>query len=481
MALPDAIIDLQDNRLGSVPADNSGAHVKIGVSSAGVANTLYTIARVDDVKTKVVSGPGPESAAKAVRKGIRPVYFMPLGIATPGAAGAVTAVGTSTSVLTVAGAAKDSYSVIVTITRAGANLAANTAAFTVSLDGGDTTSPETGVPVSGIYTGLTTETGLTLTFGAGTFVIGTTYTFVCTAPQADTTTLAAALDAVLATPGLNIEGIQICAPLNAVAAAVLASKIDAARAQYRFWWGAGETRLPTAAESTDQWETAILADFANHFHRWSVIGAADAEVISELTARVDRRNPMSEMLNHALKGAISQSVGEVARGTVQGITKLYHDDFGREKLSKRFMTMRTFDGLGGFYATHGQTLAPVNSDFQKFENIRTINAVARAARLVGLKYVNSRFRVNGDGTLNTLDLEALISDFNTPMDKLVNAGDLSGYTVSIDPTQNILSTKQIAVYVDCIPVGIAETIRVFIGYLNPRLAVPPVAAPAVPA
>jgi len=187
------------------------------------------------------------------------------------------------------------------------------------------------------------------------------------------------------------------------------------------------------------------------------------------------------MLHHALKGAISQSVGEVARGTIQGITKLYHDEFGRERLSQRFMTMRTFDGFGGFFATDGKTLAPATSDFQMFENVRTINAVARAARQTAIKYVNSRFRVNADGTLNELDLAALISDFNTPMDALVNARDLSGYTVNIDPTQNILSTKMIAVYVDCIPVGIARVIKVFIGYLNPRLAAPAVAAPAVPA
>lgn len=483
--LPEAIIDLQDNRLGSVPADINGAHVTVGVSSLGTPNTMYRCSTIDDVKTKLGVGPLAESVAKKVRAGIRPVFAMPMAVITPGAAGTVTKVGTGTGILVVSGGALDAYNVILEITRDGVNLAANTAAFRVSLDGGDTYSAETALPVSGVYTGLLAETGLTLTFtnGAGptSFITGNTYSFDVSAPQASTTTLGAALDAVLATPGLDVEGIHVAAALTGAQAAVLAAKNDAARARYRFWWGVGETRVKTSVETYDTWATAVLADYSAVFNRYTSVIAGDAEVLSQLTARIERRNPASEMLTHALGGAVSQSPGEVARGPVPGVLKLYHDEFNLESLSARFWTMRTFDQSGGLYITEGKTLAPANSDYSYFEAVRSINKVARAARSVAIRYVNSRFRVTAAGLLDPRDTQTLIAQFGTPLDQMVAEGDLSSYRVVVDPNQNILSTKLIFVDVDCVPVGIARTIRVRIGYLNPRLASQAVAQAAAPA
>jgi hypothetical protein len=479
MGLPEALIDLQDGRLGNIPSDLGNKHFAIGISSKGVANTVYVIADKDDVREKLGTGPLAESCAKKVARGVRPVYAIGLGIATQGAAGTVTKVGTGTSPLTVSGNSVDAFEFIVEITRAGANLAANTAAFRYSTDGGDTYSPEIAVPISGAVTNAVADTGLTLTFGAGTFVVGDKYTFSASAPVGDTTTLAAALDAALAANTFDVEGVHVVAALNATAAAVLITKINTARAAYKFWYGAGETRIRNSGESTDAWETALLTDYANTTHQWTVIGAGEAEVLSKLTAKIERRNPMTEMLTHALGGAVSQSPGEVLRGEVPGVVKLHHDEFGRDRLSTKFMTMRTFDGYPGFYNTDGRTLAAPTSDYQFFEAVRVINKVARAARNVAIKYVNARFRVDAAGLLDGRDLGALVADFNTPLDAIVAAGDLSSYTVVIDPSQNILATKLIEVSVDCVPVGITRIVQVKLGYINPRLIAPAAAlAPA---
>lgn len=471
--LPDVTINVQDGRLGISPAGQDGIHAKLGISSKGTANTLYTINSVQDVQDKLGVGPLAEACAKSVRRGIKPVYAMPLTIATPGAAGTVTKTGTGTSVLTVAGAALDAYSVIVKITRDGASLAANTAAFQISLDGGDTYSPEIAVPVSGVYSGLAADTGLTLTFAAGTFVTGTQYTFTSTAPQADTTGLGNALDALVAAPGLPIEGFHVVAPLTGAQATVMATKRANAWAAYKFWWALGETRLPTGAETISTWITAVLADYVSTSDKFSAVVAGSAETLSELTSRFDSRNPGTEVITHTLGGAVSQSPGETARGNVQGIIKLVHDEGVNPGLSDKFITMRTWDqGLVGAFVTDGRTLAPNTSDFQYFENVRTIAKVARAARAVALKYVNSRFRVNPvDGTLDPRDSERVKQDFNAPLDQMVNEIELSGYTIEIDPTQNVLSTQQILVDVSCIPVGIARKIKVTIGFTNPRFNV----------
>lgn len=487
--LPEAIIDLQDNRLGSVPSDLNGAHVTVGISSLGTPNTLYRCSSLEDVKTKLGVGPLAESVATKVSKGIRPVYAVPMTVATQGTAGTVTATGPNggtagTATLAVTGNSKNAYDVILEITRDGLNLAANTAAFRVSFDGGDTFTDETAVPVSGAYSGAAVETGLTLTFTNGatgtSFVKGTQYKFASSAPLADSTGLAAALDAVLNTGGLDVEGVHVAASLSGAQAAVLAAKNDLARSKYRFWWGVGETRTKTTAETLDQWVTAVLADYANTFNRYCSVISGDAEVLSQLTARIDRRNPASQMLAWSLQSAVSQSPGEVARGTVPDVLKLYHDEFSLEGLSARFWTMRTFDAQGGLYITDGKTLAPANSDYSYFEGVRTINKVARAGRAVAIRYVNSRFRVTSAGLLDPRDTEGLIAQFGTPLDQMVAEGDLSSYKVVIDPNQNILSTKIIYVDIDCVPVGIARVIRVRLGYLNPRLVSQQVAQAAAP-
>jgi hypothetical protein len=191
---------IQDGSLGIVPPSPANVVAKLGVCSAGAANTVQQFSgpSVKVIKDALGTGPLAEAAAHSLEIAGGPVMTVPVNPSVPGAAGAVTHVGTGAAVLTVSGAPKDSYQVEVRVTRAATGLAAAAAAFVFSVDGGDTFSPEIAVPANGVY--AVPNTGLTLTFSDGSFVKNDEYTFSCAAPSYTTTDLSTTIDALLADP-----------------------------------------------------------------------------------------------------------------------------------------------------------------------------------------------------------------------------------------------------------------------------------------
>jgi hypothetical protein len=191
---------IQDGSLGIVPPSPANVVAKLGVCSSGASNTVQQFSgpSVKVIKDALGTGPLAEAAAHSLEIAGGPVMTVPVNASVPGAAGAVTHIGTGTSALAVSGAPKDSYEVEVRVTRKATGLAAAAAAFVFSVDGGDTFSPEIAVPVSGVY--ALPNTGLTITFADGTFVKDDDYSFDCAAPSYTTTDLATTIDALLADP-----------------------------------------------------------------------------------------------------------------------------------------------------------------------------------------------------------------------------------------------------------------------------------------
>lgn len=200
MSLPKLTQNVADGGLGITPSSPANVVAFLGVCSVGAANTVrqFNGPNVKAVKDALGTGPLSEALAHVLEVSGGPHIAVPVTGSVAGAAGVVAHVGTGTSVMTVTGAAKDAYEVIVQITRAAASLVAAAAAFKYSLDGGDTFSPEIAVPASGSY--ALGATGCTLVFAEGTFVVNDEYSFNCTAPSFTTTDLQNAIAALLADP-----------------------------------------------------------------------------------------------------------------------------------------------------------------------------------------------------------------------------------------------------------------------------------------
>ena len=80
---------------------------------------------------------------------------------------------TGTSVPVFSGTPNDAYDLRAVVTAAGASLAALTATVKFSTDGGNTYGDSVAIPSTGVY--AIPNTGVTVTFGAGTLVVGDVY------------------------------------------------------------------------------------------------------------------------------------------------------------------------------------------------------------------------------------------------------------------------------------------------------------------
>jgi hypothetical protein len=51
-----------------------------------------------------------------------------------------------------------------------------------------------------------------------------------------------------------------------------------------------------------------------------------------------------------------------------------------------------------------------------------------------------------------------------PLDVMIQNGEISAYSVTIDPAQNVLSTNTIVENVKLLPIGVADFIEINIGF-----------------
>ncbi len=133
--------------------------------------------------------------------------------------------------------------------------------------------------------------------------------------------------------------------------------------------------------------------------------------------------------------------------------------------ANRYIFVRTYVGDADCYFNDSHTEDSVTSDYAFIENVRTIDKACRGIRKNLLPYMNSPMKV--DSQTGKLDpttvsyLQSIASDALTDMEKV---GEISGYSVEIDPDQNVLATSELEIIVKKVPVGVIRKMNVKIGY-----------------
>jgi hypothetical protein len=368
----------------------------------------------------------------------------------------------------VTGAPYDDFEVIAKITRGGANLAAATAAFVYSLDGGDTWSPEIAMPTSGVYSPADTDLTLTWTNGAGTaFRVGDKFAFNCTAPGYSTSDLGDAIDVALARPEvyrfIHVIGRASSASGSATMFGTLSTKMDEAETQFRYIFG-----LMQAADDTDG---NLISAFASLVSSRVGVCAGFDELTSQISGRLYKR-PLSWSASARLaRIPIGEHLGRVASGPIKGITALTRDENATPGLdAARFITARTLVGKVGFYFTRGRLMSATGSDFDQIHKRQVMDVACETVRGAMLEYLNEDLAVDELGLID----EAAARDIETNVGvklkaAVVQNGQASAASVTVDRASNILSTGIVPVKVRVRPNGKAEDIEVDIGFENPAL------------
>lgn len=468
MTIPNATVQIVDGRLGLTPQLATNVLAVMGCSSAGTNNAVnsYAAGNPQAIANDFGQGPLVEAAAYANQRGV-PVIACKVAQNAAGAAGSVTQVGTGTSALTPSGASRDSYSVLVKITQGATGPTVGTAALKVSLDGGLSFGPEVALPTSGAY--VIPNTGLTLTFGAGTLVAGDTYAFACTSPVFTTTELNTALTALLADPRLwfavHVVGVPADSSTMLGFLAAIDTALVGAQANYRFARG-----LMSAYSGTD---AALIASALSASSKTTGIGAGFGNLLSPLNGAQMNR-PVGAWVTAAKLGVVNPEVdaAQFDLGAETGVVSLVRDEEATPGLdAARYCTMRTFKGVPGFYVTNARLISDPTSDFRYFQHGRVMDIAAAVVRVAGLAQLNRPIRVNKKTGL-ILEQDAQNIENNVAAElraETSEKGRCSDATAQVDRTNNILSTSQLNINYSITPLAYAKTVQQTIGFTNPAL------------
>lgn len=159
-----------------------------------------------------------------------------------------------------------------------------------------------------------------------------------------------------------------------------------------------------------------------------------------------------------------------------GNTAVADDEFGTllpyESLSEQqldtlddrgYVFPRKYTDKDGTFVSKDRTCS--NGDYRTISRNRTIDKSRREVRKVLLDRLNSPLNIDpSNGTLANKDIKtfkALVSDV---LDVMQNNGEISGYYVNIDATQNVLTTDKLIIQYRLIPKGVASDIDVEEGF-----------------
>jgi uncharacterized protein DUF2586 len=477
-ANPNVVFNILNNGLGQLPASPSQAICVFGTSSGGTANTIagpYT--RATNVVADNGYGPGPELTAYLAAAGVT-VYFCRLATTANGSNTAVTHTGTGSSVMTVTGTPFDIYNTIVTMTRSGTVGTDPEPGFTVSLDGGLTSSAEIRVPASGTYTGLAATTGLTLVFTAASTIVGDTYMFQSTSPTANSASVTAGVQSLrddVKTVGIG----YVVGAMAASVAAATATVADTFITRKKFIRIIGEARdINTAGSETESaWMTSIENDYATFASDLMGIAATPAIVPSAISGIQYRRGGGGMWAGIKRAGLVKfgRSIGAVEDGALTGITTVFHDEALQPGLTAdRFIALTSYPGQIGYYIALPSLMCNPGSDFTELQLGRVMDEVSRTNYAFFVQKLNTDVRVETSGTrkgkILKKDALTLQSGANSAQDAAVVAtGNASGVSVLVSLDDNILSTKTLTVLTQVIPLGYIEQILITESFVNPAI------------
>lgn len=476
--LPGQTITVRDGGIGAL---SNGAifPVVFGHCSAGTANTLYFSTNPNSLRDTLGQGEAVELALPLMASA-GGVLVMKSAASTAGVAGAVTPtrIGTSTGTITVAGASYDAFQPKVRIKATGT---VGVGRFDYSLDAlgnSPTFSEEITIPSGGTY--AIPSTNLTLTFvpGAGAvfFENGDFHTFACTAPQYTTSDLATAFTALLAALGNNdvqqvhFTGRSASGAAAATMAAAIATQMSALEARHR--WARA---MMDGGNDTGANVKTAFASFADR--RVAVcFGTCDVPTLNPHAGWGTPRFTAAFALGErAVSADLSENLGRVASGALR-VTAITNDENVTQSFleADKINTLRTHDGIAGFYSTNGYLKSASGSDFIYWDWGRVVDRACRVVFETMQPWLLRKVRIltDGSGFLDPRDAERIRTAVTVQLRAALKGPTVEGVPdmdhvsdllVTVDLANNVKATRQIHITVQLVPTFPIENAATDIG------------------
>ena len=155
-------------------------------------------------------------------------------------------------------------------------------------------------------------------------------------------------------------------------------------------------------------------------------------------------------------GAVPELYNSLTEATIDGVDA-YRYIFGRQFIDNT---------PNGTYVNDSHCATAYTSDYAYIENNRTIDKASRQAYAAYIVQLNAPLVVNSTGTLTNSSI-AFFTGIGTQAlanmaanNPNTNRPEISGYSVTINPAQNVLSASKLEVAIAIVPVGVGREIIV---------------------
>lgn len=466
--LRDVRTTISDGGLISSPS-GTGVHAKIGVAPIVSTEPIIIKGSMSAKKIQEQLGLSPlaDACMDSVENGANLIYCIPVAASVDGKNSEVKKTGTGTGTLTITGKPNNSYQMVVKITKEGG---LNEAACKYSFDGGLKFSDEITIPIGGQL--AIAPTGLTLVFAAGgenskSFELNDTFAFSTTAPQMNNEDVLAAIDKLRKIKA-TVEFVHIVGEASKAlwsACAVEAEKFFSTYFKPLFF--VLEAPNITTEQTAQTYTATLLADRKGCNSIYVQVVTARG-VYTRMDGTTQEINLAGVVSGFYAQADVQQSIGEVKsfhvpENKLLSLTPAGIEDCLADLDDGGFLTLRTYEGLAGWYVTNARMLAPEGSDYQYAERVRVHNRMAREVRKELLQQLQSQIDINNLDA----ELEAIAKFAETPLDQMVTDKEISSARIIIPEGQDILSTEKLNLIIRYVPIGYVREMEVNLGMENP--------------
>ena len=128
-------------------------------------------------------------------------------------------------------------------------------------------------------------------------------------------------------------------------------------------------------------------------------------------------------------------------------------------LRRGYVTFREYDGLEKYYVSNANVMGPEGSDYQYAEDVRVLNKIIREVRKEALQHLQEDI----DLTDTQKELGKIAEYVKAPLDKMIEAGEISDAEITVPNGQDIQTSKSLSMVVRYASRGYIRSILVDLG------------------